>query len=345
MFRYFQISIASAFIASILIFTPASAADLRLTTSPLPINLKVEPGVSISTPLKIKNDGLSSENIKVSLMKFKADSITGVPTLSEREPGDNYFDWASFSENSFTLPANEWKTITATFNVPKEASFGYYYAVVFSRAEENVEKNERQTIINGGTAVLVLLEATVPNAKREVTVTDFSVDKAMYEFLPATFSIKLRNTGNVHIAPRGNIFISQDENKDVAILEVNPNRGSILPDSPRDFTESWSDGFPYYVDKQLDNKTILDENNSPEKELKWDFKDASKLRWGKYTAKLLLVYDDGKKDVPVEATVEFWVMPWRLILYILLALAFPAIIVYLIMKWRMKKMLKKNNKK
>jgi hypothetical protein len=302
-------------IASILLFplATASAADLRLTTSPLPINLKVEPGVSISTPLKIKNDGLSSENIKVSLMKFKADSITGVPTLSEREPGDNYFDWASFSENSFTLPANEWKTITATFNVPKEASFGYYYAVVFSRAEENVEKNERQTIINGGTAVLVLLEANVPNAKREVTVTDFSVDKAMYEFLPATFSIKLRNTGNVHIAPRGNIFISQGENKDVAILEVNPNRGSILPDSPRDFTESWSDGFPYYVDKQLDNKTILDENNSPEKELKWDFKDASKLRWGKYTAKLLLVYDDGKKDVPVEATVEFWVMPWRLI--------------------------------
>ena len=289
------------------------AADLRLTTSPLPINLKVEPSNSISTPIKIKNDGITSENIKVSLMKFKADSNTGTPTLSEREPGDSYFDWATFSDNTFTLPANEWKTITANFEVPTTASFGYYYAVVFSRAEENVEKNDRQTIINGGTAVLILLEATVPNAKREITVTDFSVDKKMYEFLPATFSIKLRNSGNVHIAPRGNIFISQGNNKDVAILEVNPNKGSLLPDSPRDFQESWSDGFPYYVAKEVDNKTVLDENNNPIKELKWDFKDASKLRWGKYTAKLLLVYDDGKKDVPVEAVVEFWVMPWRLI--------------------------------
>jgi hypothetical protein len=288
-------------------------SDLRLTTSPLPINLKIEPGNSIATPIKIKNDGLETENIKVSLMKFRADSITGVPTLVEREAGDSYFDWVTFSENSFTLPANEWKTITANFALPKEASFGYYYAVVFSRAEENIEKNDHQTIINGGTAVLILLEAAVPNAKREVTVTDFSVDKAMYEFLPATFSIKLRNSGNVHIAPRGNIFISSGDKKNLAILEVNPNKGSILPNSPRDFQEKWSDGFPVYVDKQQDGKIVLDKNNNPEKELQWDFSQASKLRWGKYTAKLLLVYDDGKKDVPVEATVEFWVMPWRLI--------------------------------
>jgi hypothetical protein len=38
-----------------------------------------------------------------------------------------------------------------------------------------------------------------------------------------------------------------------------------------------------------------------------------KLRWGKYTANLLLVYDDGTKDVPIEGTLSFWVIPWRLI--------------------------------
>ncbi|MCX6761281.1 MAG: hypothetical protein NTY33_00330, partial [Candidatus Moranbacteria bacterium] len=49
-------------------------------------------------------------------------------------------------------------------------------------------------------------------------------------------------------------------------------------------------------------------------ELKWNFADASKLRWGKYTAKLVLVYDNGQRDVPIEGEVAFWVLPWRLLI-------------------------------
>ena len=322
-----------------------TTGDLRLTTSPLPINLNVAPGSAVSADIKVKNDGTSTENIKVTLMKFKADSVTGAPMLSERESGDQYFDWVTFSDNSFQLPVNEWKTITAKFNVPSTASFGYYYAVVFSRADQQVAVGERQSVINGGTAVLVLLEASVPNAKREIQVTDFSVDKQMFEFLPANFSIKLRNTGNVHIAPRGNIFISKDNQKDIAILEVNPSKGSILPDSPRDFSQQWLDGFPYYVNKTQDGKIATDDKGNVVQELKWNFADASKLRWGKYTAKLLLIYDDGKRDVPIEAEVSFWVVPWRLIVYIFAIIFFPAMIVYIIMKWSMKKVIKRQNKK
>jgi hypothetical protein len=278
----------------------------------------VNPGTTVSANIKVKNEGTNTENIKVTLMKFKADPITGAPTLSEREQGDNYFDWVTFSQDRFELPVNEWKTITATFTVPDYASFGYYYAVVFTRAEENVAQAERQTTLVGGMATLVLLEAQVPNAKREVQVVDFSVNKSMFEFLPATFSIKLRNTGNVHVAPRGNIFISKGDQKDVAILEVNQTKGSILPDSPREFKQQWSDAFPYYVDKQQDGKTMLDEKNNPIQELKWNFGEVSKLRWGKYTAKLLLIYDDGKRDIPVESEVSFWVVPWRLMIVALI---------------------------
>lgn len=287
------------------------AGDLRLTTSPLPINLKTAPGSAVTAQLKVKNDGTKTENIKVSLMKFKADPVTGAPMLLDREPADDFFNWVSFSENTFTLPANEWKTITATFNVPDTASFGYYYAVVFSRADEQVKKEERQTIITGGTATLVLLEAQVPGAKREIQVIEFSADKKMYEFLPAAFTVKLRNTGNVHIAPRGNIFINKGSKSDVAILEINPGQGSILPDSPRTFEEKWADGFPVYRAKTENGSAVLDDQGNQVYELKWDFKDASKLRFGKYTAKMLLVYDDGKRDVPIEGEVSFWVVPWR----------------------------------
>ncbi|QQR78615.1 MAG: hypothetical protein IPJ68_06120 [Candidatus Moraniibacteriota bacterium] len=37
---------------------------------------------------------------------------------------------------------------------------------------------------------------------REITVTEFSTDKTVYEFLPVNFTVSLKNSGNVHVAPR-----------------------------------------------------------------------------------------------------------------------------------------------
>lgn len=286
--------------------------DFRLTTSPLPINLKITPGSTVKTDLRIKNDGTKTENIKITLMKFKADGTSGAPMLLDRETGDDFFDWVTFSDSTFTLPVNEWKTITATFNVPKTASFGYYYAVVFSRADEQIQSIDRQTVIAGGTATLILLEVQIPNAKREIQITQFSADKGTYEFLPVSFAVKLQNSGNVHIAPRGNIFISKGNNKNIATLEINPGQGFLLPNSPRIFKEKWSEGFPTYQLKEENGNAILDADGNQRMELKWDFKDASNLRWGKYIAKLVLVYFDGNRDIPIEGEVSFWVMPWRL---------------------------------
>lgn len=311
---------------------------LRLTTSPLPINLTVEPGSSTSTQLRIKNDGTQKETLTIDLMKFKADGESGAPLPLDREPGDDFLDWVHFSENTFTIDPNQWKTINATFDVPSTAAFGYYYAIVFSRASDNEAAEAGKTKVSGGTAILVLLEAKVPDAKREVTVTSFSADRKWYEFLPATFTVKLKNTGNVHIAPRGNLFIGRPGKKADTTVEVNLGKGNILPDSSREFTAQWNEGFPIYENKVEDDKTVLDEQGHIVKELTWNWKDASKLRFGKYEAKLLMVYDDGQRDVPIEGVIEFWVMPWRLILFGIALPIVPALLVYLLMKRKMKKM-------
>ena len=295
---------------------------LRLGTSPLPINLVTEPGTTVTTELKVKNGGSAKETLKIELMKFRAYEESGKPQLMDPEPTDDFLKWVTFSERTFSLEPNEWKTVTATFTVPKTASFGYYYAFVFSR-DQNIENlDTRQTAIVGGTAVLVLLEVRVPNAVRSVEVAEFSVDKKFYEFLPTTFTVKLKNIGNVHIAPRGNIFVDQGNTHDIAILEVNPEKGNILPNSQRNFEAKWQDGFPLYGEKKADGKVVLDQNNVPVMELTWDWKDASKLRFGKYEAKLLLIYDDGTRDIPIEGEVSFWVVPWRVIIAGLVILFF-----------------------
>jgi hypothetical protein len=122
----------------------------------------------------------------------------------------------------------------------------------------------------------------------------------------------LRNSGNVHVIPRGTIFISKN-GQDVGTVDINADRGNVLPASNRLFTGQWADGFPSYHVKEANGKVVLDKNGKEVQELKWDFGRLSKLRFGKYTAHLLMAYDDGKRDVPVESEVTFWVIPWRIL--------------------------------
>lgn len=291
----------------------AQDGSLRIVTSPLPISLVAEPGTTVSTELKVKNAGTEVETLKIDILKFNAYEDTGKPALHDLEPTDEFAKWVTFSEPSFTILPEEWKTVTATFNVPKEASFGYYYAFVFTRADSETDLAPQETAVVGGTATLVLLEARVPDAKREITVAEFKTDKTVYEFLPVNFTVSLKNSGNVHVAPRGNIFLSQGDDKDIALLELNPGKGSILPDSARVFEAGWSDGFPIYEERIENGQVVLDELGNQTYRLVWNFENASHLRIGKYTAKMLLVYDDGTRDVPIEGVVSFWVMPWRLL--------------------------------
>ncbi len=310
--RILQLALASVLLLAIP-SAHAQEGSLRLVTSPLPISLAAEPGTTVSTQLKVKNAGSADETLKIDIMKFNAYEDSGKPALMELEPTDTLDDWVSFSEQTFTIAPEEWKTVTATFALPPEASFGYYYAFVFTRADTERELKPQETAMVGGTATLVLLEAKVPDAKREVTVAEFSTDRRIYEFLPATFTIALKNTGNVHVAPRGNIFLSQWDGKEVALLEVNEGKGNILPSSTRIFEADWKDGFPVYQEVIENGAVVLDETGQATLDLVWDWQEASKLRFGKYTAKLLLVYDDGERDVPIEGVVTFWVMPWRVV--------------------------------
>jgi hypothetical protein len=294
-------------------FAQSPQGSLSLVTSPLPINLVTTPGSTTSAQLKIKNGGQQTELLQIGMMKFVAFGDEGKPRLIDREAGDDYFDWVTFSEKEFSLDPGEWKTIIMTINVPDSASFGYYYAVTFSRKNPDVLLGPRATKVVGATSCLVLLEVRVPNAVREIEVLEFSSPQKIYEFLPTKFLIKLKNKGNVHVVPRGNIFISRGSQKEVAILTINEFRGNVLPDSNRIYESEWKDGFPVYELETKDGTTAIDDKGKEVKKLKWDFSQVTKLRWGKYTANMLMVYDDGQRDIPIEAKMSFWVMPWRLI--------------------------------
>ena len=320
--------------------TPTEGISLQI--SPLPIELVTKPGTSISADLRVRNATSQTEKLQVRLLKVSEDN-EGIVHLTQASPSDPWFSWVKFSRTVFEAPSNEWQTIKMTVDVPSSAAFGYYFAVEYMRATAEAPQPGR-AVARGAVATFILLNADAAGAKREAKILSFAADRKSYEFLPATFTVKIRATGNVHVAPHGNIFITKGK-KQIETIQINQAEGNVLPGSNRYFSASWSNGFPVYKLKYNGDQVVVDKNGQPKRSLSWDFSHANRLRFGHYTAHLVMVYDDGQRDIPLEASVSFWVVPWRLVLYIILIIVGPALLVYLIMRRRFAKRLAKERAK
>lgn len=299
---------------------PPAVAPLNLTLSPVTLNVEAQPGESATVPLKVRNNGTETEYLELSFETFSADETGAKPLLMEANPNDEFMKWISVDEPKVAIAPGEWKTLRFTFSPPPEAALTYYYAILFNRASSLSQPG--QTNIQGVPAMLVLTNVVSPNAKKELQLDNFRVQSPILEFLPVQFSFAVRNIGNVHAAPSGTLFIDGQGKKDIAVLPINPGNSMVLPNSTRSFTLKWEDGFPH-----------RDEQGK----LVWDLSSLSQIRFGKYTAHLIMVYDNGDRDVPIESFVTFWVIPWRVIALLLAIPLTPAIVVFLLMKMRYRK--------
>jgi hypothetical protein len=282
-------------------------SDFYLEVSPSPLVTTVKPGQQKDIELAIRNAGTGTEELKIESRRFTINNATGQVDLDDTAQPE-ISSWISFSSPTFTIKPGEVHTEKIKMNVPKGAGFSYSFALVISRTQ-NPKATESGRLIKGSVAVFVLMNVDRPGAVRKVEVQKFSTTAGIYEYLPATLNIQFKNTGNTIVQPYGNIFIQRDSNDSlpIATLPVNDKKGYILPGSERTLMTDWSEGFPtYQITTGADGKEQRAET--------WDWSQLSHFRIGRYTAKLVAVYNDGKHDVPIEQEVTFWVLPWKIIL-------------------------------
>lgn len=315
--RYFGRG-ATVFVLAIVFavtITPLARAQtgegFSLQVSPSPLVASVEPDTETTLELQIRNTNTTAQDLKMGLRSFTVDSTSGQVKLGDTVPADVQ-SLVHFQDPTFTLEAGEIFTQRVHVYADKNKGFSYNFAITIS--QQNPPKSTNgQSAIAGSVAVFTLISVDKPGAVRKFELTSVSVSKHSYEYLPAEISVKLKNTGNVNVQPTGTVFIQRhsSDTKPLATLALNDTGGYILPGTSRTFTVSWSDGFPHYETTQVGNKTI--------RKLVWQGNSLSKLRFGKYVAKVVAIYDDGQHDVPAMAEVSFWVIPWRLLLAALAA--------------------------
>ena len=305
--------------ASAMVFAATPASDFYIQVSPSPLVTTVKPGQTQNLELKVRNSGTGTEELRIDPRRFSVDKTTGEVTLDDQTPSE-IAKWISFSTPTFKIKPGEWTTLKVRISIPKEAGFSYSLALIINRTN-NPTKIESGRLLRGSVAVFTLINVDKPGAVRKLDVSDFKTSQPLYEFLPAKFTVTFRNTGNTIVQPYGNIFVQRGANDTVPIatLPVNDKGGYLLPETPRTLQTEWNQGFPV-------PHTTVSADGKENSELVWDWSKLTDFRIGQYTAKLVAIYNDGQRDVPIQRTITFWVLPWRAILILLVSVS---LLVYL----------------
>ncbi len=283
----------------LLLGTTASAeSGQAFSISPPVVELKSNKGDKVNVTIKLTNLSSGPLTITAEANDFGAKNETGEPNIIFDESGkDSIYtlkDWVDIPD-AFTIRSKEMRSVTVPITVPANAEPGGHYGVIrFTGTTAGGDSQQVALSASIGSLVLLQVNGTITtSASVEDFYTanpDFSKN-SFFESQPLMVVSRIKNTGNVHIKPTGTVDITDMFGKKVATVRMNgdPNAeknrpGSILPQSIRRFNAELKD-------VQL---------------------------FGRYTATMKLTYGDGET---LEKTSEFWVVPYRQILVMVIGLA------------------------
>lgn len=274
--------------------------NLDITLSPIFFEYKIKNQKQIRDQFSLRNNSGTPMELTIALQRLSVDS-NGDLTLSNTGSSEN--KWIKISKNRIALKAGESATIPFEIVVPPDAAYGNYWAISVSN-NNDVQKSGNISL-SGSANIPVLIHIDKPGVISNAEIIEFGTESLINEYLPVDFLVKIKNTGNTHIRPRGNIFINDHSGKNIAILDINKDSGSILPKARQEYNSSWADGF-FVKDYQSGDLVIH-----------WD--KPALFRMGKYTAHLFLVFDGGNKDITLESKIDFWVIPYTIVFSMILA--------------------------
>lgn len=309
-FSVSRLSILAIVVASFFVFLQfpgfvhaQSSAGVRI--SPSIIEDRVDPGDSFQGQLKVTNLETTERTFYIIARDISALSETGSPIFAE--PGEitgfELSQWVDVPVDSITLLPGEDGLVDFSVVVPEDATPGGHFGGIFLSAEP---ARQRTTGAGVGYQVGTIMNFRISgDIREEAQIREFVTDKFVYGENKVELEVTVENQGNVLIRPRGPIEITDMFGNRVEIIRMNDDGSAVLPNGKRSFRTSWiSDG----------------------------------LHFGRYEALVALVYgEDGRKTI--SAATSFWILPLRVIIPVLASLFLIILIVYLIMRWYIRRRL------
>ena len=259
------------------------AQEVSLVVSPPRIDITANPGETIQKTIKITNDSADRELIlQARTFDFIVQDNLGTPIRVTETASGRYLasPWFTLERSELVIPPKSTTQLVAIITIPQDALPGGHYAGVFFEPVTN--RGGKNTVSYTTTQVGSLFGITIAgDIKYDALVKSFQTKLNFNEFGPIDFTAELENQSDTHIRPTTKIVIHDMLGRQLAELPL--DEVNIFPYTSRLLNGTWN---------QV-----------------WGF--------GRYTATLSAAYGPG---LVASRTIYFWIMPYRLIAAIVVAL-------------------------
>ena len=271
----------------------AQSASRSFTVSPPSIHLTLKPGEKTEKLIKITNRSEEPLEFVGNVVDFIVTDKSGTPELlpsgTKIESKYAASTWSTVLPDTIIVQPGKTVYTTLYLQVPGDARpGGRYFAVTLRPADSAGGDGAKETGASVKSVIGSLVYLTVAGKTKEAgSIVSFSVP-SFSEYGPIKISTEIKNSGDIHITPKAVIEIKNVLGRKVfstALTNLN-----IFPGTSRVYQNSWETRFLF----------------------------------GRYSANLAGYFGQAN-NLPLTAMATFWVIPYKLISIILLAIAIVAI--------------------
>ncbi len=260
-----------------LIKAHAQEAIRTITVTPPTVSVTGNPGYYTEGTMGIINDSNSPITFKAEMHDFVVQDNVGTPEILPANTLMTTYSaaaWMGVTPQTFTIQPKKRQNLNYFIQIPGNAKpGGHYAAVVFVPADGKNTVENTGSQVNGQVGTLFSVAVNGP-IKENAAVSRFFAN-GFQEYGPVNIQTQIKNYGDLHIKPKGYITVSDMLGRK-AILPLKEN--NIFPQAARDYENQFG----------------------------------TSLMIGRFKAELLASYGVNN-NLPLAATVYFWIFPWKIV--------------------------------
>jgi hypothetical protein len=233
--------IAGAALVVFSVNTPkALAANEGVTVIPPRFELFGNPGDTVVEKIRIVNASGTAISFGSTIEDFTAGDEEGTPNFINRDEPDASYrmaKWITVEPSRFNIPSGSERVVEIVIRIPRNAEPGGHFAsVIIKRAGTESAGSGTSVESRIGSLVLMRVSGAI---KEEATSEEFTTESSFTQYGPVNFILRTKNTGNVHVQPRGSIVITNIFGRKVATIPL--NGATALPGSVRKTVTEWGE--------------------------------------------------------------------------------------------------------
>lgn len=303
--KYNGILLLPVIILLLSVYPSYAQIALSIGVSPTSKVIKLNPGESYSDEIVYWNLSQEADTYRVFISGFEQienQPGTAIILTAEEDAITNYSasKWVTVSKDILELEPNKNVKLQYTINVPTDTTDGEFNVEIFLISENAYQQQGTAAFTNlaAGTPILIQIgDDYVQNAE----LLRFVADKKVYEKIDVNFLTTIKNLGDMHITPTGEILIQNIFRQEVARIPFNKNAQSLLRDTLGNYEDNWTQSGYLTPSKAI--------------------------ALGPMKAKLMVTYRSFQPGFAVLASeTTFWIIPWKIIIAILTVLLLAIII-------------------